>query len=46
MTKKLNPNKATGPDKIPPKIVMLSRNIIDSHLGKIINHDLEKKHFF
>ena len=26
-----NPKKATGPDKIPPKIVRLSANIISSH---------------
>ena len=38
--KKLNPNKATGPDKIPPKIVILSANLIDSHLANIINHDV------
>ena len=35
MTKKLNPNKATGPDKIPPKIVILSAKIIGSHLANI-----------
>ena len=35
--KKLNPNKATGPDKIPPKIVIFAANITDSHLGNIIN---------
>ena len=44
--KKLNPNKATGPDKIPPKIVILSVNIIDSHLANIINHDLNNNSFF
>ena len=43
--KKLNPNKGTGPDKIPPKIVILSVNIIDSHLANIINHDLDNKFF-
>ena len=37
--KKLNPNKATAPDKIPPKIVILSANIIDCHLANIINHN-------
>ena len=39
--RKLNPDKATGPDKIPPKIVILSANIIDSHLANIINYDLD-----
>ena len=38
---KLNPNKATGPDKILPKIVILSANIIGSHLANIINHDID-----
>ena len=43
--KKINPNKATGPDKILPKIVILSTNIIDSHLAKITNHDLDNNNF-
>ena len=43
--KRLNPNKATGPDKIPPKIVILSANITDSHLANIINHDLDNNSF-
>ena len=38
--------KATGSDKIPPKIVKLSANIIDSHLTSIINSDLLKDSFF
>ena len=38
--KNINPKKATGPDKIPPKIVRLSANIVDSHLTNIINNDL------
>ena len=37
--KKLNPNKATGPDKIPLKILIASANIIDCHLSYIINKD-------
>ena len=37
--------KATGPNKIPPKIVTLSANIIDSHLTNIINSDLLKDSF-
>ena len=41
--KKLKPNKATGPDKIPPKIVILSENIIDSNLANI--HDLDHNSF-
>ena len=30
--KSLNPKKATGPDKIPVKIVKLAASVIDSHL--------------
>ena len=37
----INYRKATGPDKIPPKIVKTSTNIIDSHLTNIINSDLK-----
>ena len=37
--------KTTGPNKIPPKIVRLSANIIDSHLTNIINSDLLKDSF-
>ena len=29
--KKLNPNKATGPEKMPSFIVILLANMIDSH---------------
>ena len=43
--KKLNPNKATGSDKILPKIVILSGNIIYSHLANIINHDKNNNRF-
>ena len=42
--KKLNLNKATGPDKIPSKIV-ISANIINSHLANIINHDKDNNSF-
>ena len=41
----MNPNKAIGPDKIPAKIVILSANIIDSHLTNVINHDLDNNSF-
>ena len=37
--RKLNPNKATGPDHIPIKVIKASGNIIDSHLTYIINKD-------
>ena len=43
--KNINPKKATGPDKIPPKIVRLSASIIDSHLINIINKDLSNNSF-
>ena len=39
----MNPKK--GPDKIPPKIVRLSANIIDYHLMNIINNDFSKSSF-
>ena len=39
--KKLNSKKATAPNKIPPKIAILSANITDSGLANIINHDLD-----
>ena len=45
IVKKLNPNKAKGPEKIPPKIVILSANIIDSHLANIINHGIDNNNF-
>ena len=41
----MNPKKATGPDKIPPKIIKLSANIIDSHLTNIINKDISQSKF-
>ena len=43
--KELNAKKATGPDKIPPKIVKLSANLINSHLTNIIHSDLLKDLF-
>ena len=36
----LNPEEASGPDKIPVKIVKLAANVIDSYLVNIINNDL------
>ena len=41
----INPKIATGPHRIPPKIVKLSANIIDSHLMYIINNDLSNNSF-
>ena len=43
--KGLNPKKATGPNKIPIKIVKLEANVIDSHLTNIINNNLSKNSF-
>ena len=40
----MNPEKATAPENIPPKTVMLSGNII-SHLANIVNHDLDNNSF-
>ena len=39
--KNLNPNKATGPDRIPLKIIRASADIIDCHITHAINNDLE-----
>ena len=41
----MNSRKATGPDKIPPKIVKMSANIIDSYLTIIINSILKRNAF-
>ena len=41
----IDPKKATGPDKIPPKIIKLSANVIDSHFTNIINNDIDKNRF-
>ena len=43
--KGLNPKKATGPDKIPVKIVKLAASEIDSHLINIIYNDLSNNVF-
>ena len=41
----INSRKATGPDKIPPRIVKMSANIFDSHLTNIINSDFKRNAF-
>ena len=41
----INSRKATGLDKIPPKIVRMSANIIDSRLTNILNSDLKRNAF-
>ena len=44
--KHLRPKKATGPDKIPFKIVKPAANIIDSYLTNIIiNSELPRNSF-
>ena len=43
--KSLNPNKATGPDRIPLTIIKTAANVIDSHLAYIINKDLKENKF-
>ena len=40
--KSLNCRKASGPDRIPLKVIKFFSNTIDSHLCKIIMKDLEK----
>ena len=43
--KSLNPNKTTGPDNIPLKIIKTAANVIDSHLSHIINKTLKENKF-
>ena len=43
--KELDPKKATGLDKIPPKIVKMSANVIGSNLANIINNDIAQNVF-
>ena len=45
IVKSLNPNKATGLDRIPLKIIKTAANVIDSHLAYIINKDLKENKF-
>ena len=41
----INSRQAKGPYKIPPKIVKMLANIIDSHLTNTINSDLKRNAF-
>ena len=43
--KSLNPNKATGPDRMSLKIIKNAANVTDSHLAYIINKDLKENEF-
>lgn len=43
--KELGPKKATGLEKIPPKLVKMSADVIDSHLANIVNNDIRKNIF-
>ena len=45
LVKSVDTKKATGPDNIPPKLVKLSANVIDSHLCNIINKALQNSSF-
>ena len=38
--KSLNSKKATGPDKIPPKLIKLAANIIACHICNILNQSI------
>ena len=44
-TQSLNPNKATGPDRIPLKKIKTGASVIDYHLAYIINKDLKQNKF-
>ena len=43
--KKINPAKSCGPDKIPPKIVKISADVLDKTFVTIINDMITKKRF-
>ena len=43
--KEVYPKKAAGSDNIPPKIIKLSVNVIDSHRRNITNSDIQKNPF-
>ena len=43
--KPLNPNKESGPDRIPLKMIKTAANVTDSHLAYIINNDLKENKF-
>ena len=43
--KSLNPNKATGPDRMLLKAIKTAANVIDSYLAYIINKDLKENKF-
>ena len=43
--KSIDISKATGPDKIPPKLVQISADIIDEHMTDIINFDISNNSF-
>ena len=45
LLKSVNTKKATGTDNIPPKLVKLSANVIDSHLWNMINKSLQSSSF-
>ena len=43
--KSLKPEKTTGPNGFPVKILEIARNVIDSHLTSIINTDIKENKF-
>ena len=45
LLKSVNTKKATGPANIPPKLVKLSANVIDSNLCNVINKGLQNSSF-
>ena len=40
-----NHKKATGPDAVPPKLLKMSSNLIDSHFCNAVNYNTEDKSF-
>ena len=43
--KALSPSKATGPDRIPLKIIKTYADVINYHLAYFINKDLKENNF-
>ena len=43
--KSLNHRKATGADKVPPKLLKTAANVVDSHIASILDHNLLNKRF-
>ena len=41
----LNPKKATGPDKIPPKLIKMAKPVISDTIAGMINNTIDSRMF-